>query len=299
VVVGPQDTSRVVTGLGALSLGLGAVQVLVPAPVSRVLGLDATPRTTSTMRAVGAQELGLGAGLLSGRATAAMLWSRFAGDLAHLGMLASALRDPKHERRRLLTGIAAVVGVAVVDLAAARSAHGSASGAQHASATVTIRRDPQTVYGYWRDLENLPTFMTHVRSVERTRDGLTHWVVDAPTGGTIEWDAEIVQDVPSEVIAWRSTPGADLDNAGVVRFVAAPGDRGTEVTVELEFSPPAGAVGALAAKLLGEHPEQQARDDLRRFKQVLEAGEVVRTDGSPDGLRSQRLLAQQAAQPHA
>jgi uncharacterized membrane protein len=112
----------------------------------------------------------------------------------------------------------------------------------------------------------------------------------------VEWDAEITEDVPGERIAWRSVAGSKIDNAGTVSFVPAPGDQGTEVHVDMRYSPPAGAVGATLAKLFGEEPAIQLKDDLRRFKQIAETGEVVRSDGSPEGQRGLRQLKQRPAQ---
>jgi hypothetical protein len=116
--------------------------------------------------------------------------------------------------------------------------------------------------------------------VQTTGDGRSHWKAKAPAGTTVEWDAETVADRPNELIAWRSLPGSAVDNSGVVRFVPAPGQRGTEVHVELSYTPPAGALGATAAMLFGTEPGQEISEDLRVFKQVIETGEVVRSDAS-------------------
>jgi uncharacterized membrane protein len=130
-------------------------------------------------------------------------------------------------------------------------------------------------------------------------DGRSHWKVTAPAGRTIEWDAEIVDDRPGEHIGWRSLPGATVPNAGGVTFAPAPGNRGTEVRVQLRYEPPGGAVGATFAKLMGEEPHLQAKDDLRRFKQVLETGIVIRSEGSPEGPLTRRMINQRPAQPLA
>lgn len=161
---------------------------------------------------------------------------------------------------------------------------------------ITVKAPPQEVYGRWRDFERLPTFMMHLRSVTDLGGGRSHWVAEAPVTESVEWDAEIVEDVPGEALAWRSVEGASVSNVGKVAFTAAPGDRGTEIRVELAYQAPGGAVGRLAAKLLGEEPSQQVDDDLRRFKQILEVGEVVRSDGSPEGTRARRQATQEPAQ---
>jgi uncharacterized membrane protein len=162
---------------------------------------------------------------------------------------------------------------------------------------ITIRRPTEEVYGYFRDLARLPSFMWHLESVQVTGDRRSHWVAKAPAGRTVEWDAEIVEEVPNQVIAWRSLPGADVENSGSVRFSSAPGDQGTEVEAELEYAPPGGPLGVIVAKLFGEEPSQQMKDDLRRLKQVLETGEVVVSEGTPEGTRTQRQLHRRHAQP--
>jgi uncharacterized membrane protein len=160
--------------------------------------------------------------------------------------------------------------------------------------SIIINRSPEELYQYWRDLENLPRFMQHLESVRVTGDGRSHWVAKAPAGTSVEWDAEITEDRPNERIAWRSLEGADVDNSGSVEFRPAPGNRGTIVRVEIEYNPPGGAIGALVAKLFGEEPGQQAQEDLRCFKQVMETGEVVLSDGT---YRDNGLLTQRPAQP--
>ncbi|HWE63978.1 MAG TPA: SRPBCC family protein [Chloroflexota bacterium] len=148
---------------------------------------------------------------------------------------------------------------------------------------ITINRSPEEIYQFWHDFRNLPRFMDHLESVQMTGEKRSHWKAKAPAGTTVEWDAETVDDQPNQRIAWRSLTGAAVDNAGSVRFVPAPGGRGTEVHVELRYDPPGGALGATVARIFGEEPGQQVSDDLRRFKQVLETGEITRSDASVRG----------------
>jgi uncharacterized membrane protein len=143
--------------------------------------------------------------------------------------------------------------------------------------TVTVNKPRFEVYQFWRNLENLPSFMQHLERVRPVDDTVSHWVAKAPLGRTVEWDAEILTDEPGELIGWRSLPGADVANAGSVHFRDAAGNRGTEVKVELQYLPPGGVLGALVAKMLGEDPDQQVEDDLRHFKMILETGEVHKT----------------------
>ncbi|MEU6410378.1 SRPBCC family protein [Microbispora sp. NPDC046933] len=163
-------------------------------------------------------------------------------------------------------------------------------------AAVTVKRPRDEVYRFWHGFEQLSAFMAHVESVT-TVGGVTHWTARGPAGKAVEWDARIVEDLRDEVISWRSTRAALVPNSGSVRFRDAPGGRGTEVRVHLRYDPPGGRAGLAVARLLGEHPEQQVRDDLRRFKQVMETGEVVRSEGSPEGARALRQLRRRPAQP--
>jgi uncharacterized membrane protein len=141
------------------------------------------------------------------------------------------------------------------------------------------------LYTFWRDLENLPTIMSHLEKVEVLDERRSHWVAHAPriAGGSVEWDAEIVEERPNERIEWRSLPGSDVDNQGVVEFKRAAGDRGTAVRVTMEYAPPAGQIGSFFAKLFGENPEGQIREDLRSFKRVMEIGESITTKGQSRG----------------
>ncbi len=143
---------------------------------------------------------------------------------------------------------------------------------------VTVNRPAHELYAFWRDFENLPVFMRHLESVTNLDGGRSHWVTRGPGGAKVEWDAELVADVPGEMIAWQSLPGADVRNAGTVRFIPVPAGRGTEVHVELDYSPPAGSLGAVVAKLFRAEPGQQVRDDLKAFKSVMEAGEILYAD---------------------
>ncbi len=149
--------------------------------------------------------------------------------------------------------------------------------------TVTIDKSAEELYNYWHNFENLPNFMKHVKSVQVLDMRRSHWVANAPLGQTIEWDADIINDQPNQLIAWASEEGAQVDNSGFVRFSPAPGDRGTEVKVVMEYNVPGGMVTAAIAKLFGEEPEQQIGDELRRFKQLMETGEIATTEGQSRG----------------
>jgi len=138
--------------------------------------------------------------------------------------------------------------------------------------TVSINRSIEELYRFWRNLENLPQFMRHLISVEKITDTISRWRAKGPAGSIVEWEAEIYNEVPSKLIAWRSLEGSDVVSAGSVNFDEA--NRGTRVTVHLQYSPPGGKLGASVAKLFGKDAKTEIREDLRRFKQFVEAGVV-------------------------
>jgi uncharacterized membrane protein len=150
---------------------------------------------------------------------------------------------------------------------------------------ITINRPPEEIYAFWRDFRNLPRFMIHLQDVQVIDPTHSHWATRALVGKdtTIEWDAEIVEDRPNELIAWQSLPGATVPNRGAVRFAPAPDKRGCEVRVDMAYEIPGGPVGELVAKMLGEDPKRQVYDDLRALKQVMEAGEILLSDSSIHG----------------
>lgn len=283
--------------LGLASAGLGASMLARPRDVARLSGVDDSPTAVGVLTAVGARELLHATGLLAGRPRWA--WTRVAGDAMDLTAMGVALRNRHGDRaRRLTDATIAVGGLALLDVVTALASlrSGRSSGTRVVSAATTVNKPPQEVYAFWRDLEHLPQFMAHVREV-RTLDGRrSHWVAEAP-GRPVAWNAEITEDRPGRSLRWRSTGRADVDNEGSVEFAAAPGGRGTEVRVRLSYVQPGGRAGRLVAKVLGESPDQQIRDDLTRFKQVLETGEVVRSEGTPEGPMARRLARQRSAAP--
>ena len=289
--------------LGVASLGLAAAPLARTAQVARMTGTDNSAVATEVIKAVGVREAAHALALLAGPPS--MVWTRVLGDAADLAILEKARRSRKGERsRRVSMTMAAVLGITALDVYGAVKAtrtagqHGRGRpGPLHLDASVTVNRPVDEVYAFWRDFENLPTFMGHLRSV--TVDGFdrSHWVARAPLKKSVEWDAELTGDDRFRRISWRSLPHADIDNSGTVHFDTAPDGAGTEVRVTLHYDVPGGAIGRAVAKILGEEPEQQVRDDLRRFKQVLETGDIVRSDGLPDGSEARHQAAQRPAQP--
>jgi uncharacterized membrane protein len=294
---------RIARGLGWFSLGLGIPQVLMPGRVNKLAGLENTLFKRQLMRMMGLREITAGIGIFGSQPKPAeWLWARSAGDVVDLMLLQSAFRNPANRKGRLLFATANVIGITAADIVQARRHTEAlkASGEEMAlkgRTSITVNRPAEEVYRYWKDFQNLPTFMFHLESVQPKGDDRYHWVAKAPMGQTVEWDAEVIEDIPNELIAWHSTEDADVPNSGSVKFAPAPGDRGTEVIVEVDYQLPGGAIGDTIARMFGEEPQQQIKDDLRRFKQVVETGEVVRSDGSPDGTASKNQRMPRPAQP--
>jgi uncharacterized membrane protein len=146
----------------------------------------------------------------------------------------------------------------------------------HVRESIRLEVPVADVYRFWRRLENLPRFMTHLNRVTETSGDTSHWVAAGPAGLTVEWDAEVINEKENQLLAWRSLPGSDVVTAGSVTFDTARAGRSTQVSVHLQYAPPAGKAGAFVASLFGREPSQSVREDLRHFKQLLEAGEIPR-----------------------
>jgi uncharacterized membrane protein len=153
------------------------------------------------------------------------------------------------------------------------------------------------VYSYWRNFGNLPRIMTHVEEVRPLEGRYSHWVACGPANTRVEWDAEIIDERQNEFIVWRSCAGSDIENRGSVQFFSTLNGEATEIAVAIDYAPPAGKAGILFARLFGEDPEQQIREDLRAFKALIEAGEVPTIEGQPHGRRSALVRAARVAYP--
>lgn len=148
--------------------------------------------------------------------------------------------------------------------------------------TVTIHRPRTELYAFWREFVNLPQVLEHVEDIEVDGEGRTVWTISGPAGRPVRLVTEIVEDRPGELIAWRSTPESDVETQGRISFADAPGDRGTLVTARISYEPPFGAVGRAVASLTQKEPAIQARRDLKRFKMLMETGEIARADMAPE-----------------
>lgn len=151
----------------------------------------------------------------------------------------------------------------------------------HVHESIRIELPINDVYGFWRDLENLPRFMSHLERVVDLGNQHSHWVAKGPAGIPVEWDAEIINEVPNQVIGWRSLPSSEFVTAGSVNFDEAGGGQSTLVTVHLQYAPPAGRLGKMVAQLFGDEPSQAIAEDLRRLKRLLEARDTLETRGTP------------------
>ena len=276
------DGRQVTQGLGWFSLGLGLMEVMAPQRISSLLGLG---NRQAVVRIFGAREIVSGLGILTQPRPAGWVQSRVAGDILDLALLSTALAKDNPRRGSAAMAAAAVLGVTALDLLCSEdlSRGGAVDRGFHVRKSIIIDRPPEDIYRFWHNFGALPRIMNHLESIHEFAPNRSHWVAKGPAGTRLEWDAEITEDRPNQLIAWRSLEGADVDNAGSVRFERAAGGRGTLVRVELDYRPPAGALGATVAKLFGENPEKQIAVDLHRLKQLMETGEIARTEGQPAG----------------
>jgi uncharacterized membrane protein len=275
-------------GPGLLSLAFALAKLVAPRTLTRVAGLPDAALAAGLVRALGARELVIGVGLLTGRRPAPWLWSRVAGDAVELGLLGAALHAARAKASRAagVTALAVMGGVAALDLACALAASrvGRSRLADTIHRSVTIARPRDDVYRFWRDFANVPAFMAGVESVEVLDALRSRWSARGPVGPVVSWEVTVVDDRPGELLRWCSVEGAasDVRADGVVRFSDAPGARGTEVRVEIGYGPPDDAAGRIAAFIAAARTPERIEADLARCKQLLETGRVVRSEREMD-----------------
>lgn len=277
--------------LGFFSIGLGLAQVLAPKGISKLCGIADADGNAPLMRLMGLREISHGIAILSKQQPEKAVWSRVVGDTLDLAMLGKTFANPENNRAMTLFATANVLAVTALDVSCAKQLskqpqtvanEGADAGIIRTKRSITIQKPVEEVYAFWRDFQNLPRFMTHLESVTVTGENRSHWKAKAPAGKSVEWDATITEDRPNELISWRSDEDAAVFNAGSVHFRRAPGDRGTEVRVEVEYDPPFGKLGSKVAMLFREEPGQQVQDALRHLKQVMETGDIVVSDATKD-----------------
>jgi uncharacterized membrane protein len=280
---------RLARGLGWFSLGLGITQLAAPRTLARMIGVRPDRVSDKTMRAIGAREIATGLGILSRSRPAGWLWARVLGNVMDLGLLERSLRSRRADRRRVAGAAATVLGVTVLDSLAGSGLSRAAregrlpapmSWGKPAMEAITVNRSREEVYRFWRDLHNLPRFTSGLEAVEIIDDRHSRWTARLPAGASVTWESEITADRPDELIAWSSREHAGLSTYGSVRFMPAPGERGTEVRVSMGYAPRGGLFSRAFAKLTGKVARHKVAADLHRFKQLMETGEVVKSDAS-------------------
>jgi uncharacterized membrane protein len=267
----PLAPEQLARGLGWLSLGLGVAELLAPRTVARLTGV---PIPSALMRLYGAREIACGIGLLTQEQPVPWMQARVAGDAVDLATVAAGVLVPGTARGRVAVATAIVGAVTAVDLYCNRRLleRGKRSAPRHLRASVDVACSPDEIYRFWRNLANVPRVMPHLDSVQVLDDIHSHWVAKGPTGARVEWDAEIIDDVPNRRLAWRTVEGSQIYNAGSVELrPAGPGN--TRVIVELLYDPPGSSLALAVVRLFGRDPHREVRADLRAFKALLESGE--------------------------
>jgi uncharacterized membrane protein len=258
--------------LGWFGLGLGVVQVMAPRGFGRSIGVDAP---AWLLRLIGLREIANGAGILTQPEPRPWIEARATGDLMDLALLGLAFNARSANRDRVAAAVALTAGITALDVLYGAVLDRARDRDVHVRPEIVIERPPEAVYAFWRKLENLPLFMRHLESVRPIGTNRWHWVARGPLRTTVEWVAQIIDDRPNELVAWRSVEGSGLDNWGAVTFEPALDGRATVVRLDMGYRPPRGALGARVATLFGRTPEVQASADLRVLKQVMEGGRAA------------------------
>ena len=282
-----QQAAPLATALGWFSIGMGVAHLIAPRALGATIGVEGRPLL---LRAIGAREVMSGVGILGRSGRPGWLWSRVAGDAMDLALLGMAAKTAtRTQRQRIAMATTFVAAMASLDvITSVRQARAANANAAFLTLekSITVNRPPEEVYQFWRAIENFPRFMRHLESVTLIGGNRSHWRARGPFGRSVEWDAEITIDEPGKMLAWRSLDEADVRHAGSVRFESAASGRATIVHVDFDYRPPAGKFGAFIARLFGEEPQTQVDADLRRFKQLLETGEIPTIEGQSSGRRS-------------
>lgn len=283
---GSEQSKALAVGLGWFSVGLGLAELTAPGSVARLIGIRDDDYAVSLLRAYGARKIANGIAILSEPERPAWLWSRVAGDAVDLLSLLQAQRS---NSTKTAAATAAVLGVTAIDLYCAQRLAGKDDGLPgrrtrgmlaevQVTEAITVNRSIEDVYNFWRNFENFPLFMKHIESVE-VSGRQSRWRAIGPAGLRVEWQAELLEERELERMSWRTVEPSDVLHHGSVHFARAPRSSGTEIQVHLHYAPPAGQLSRGIAWLLGSDPESQIREDLRRFKQLMETGEVVLSEG--------------------
>jgi uncharacterized membrane protein len=286
-----QTAYRLTRALGWFSVGLGLVSLVAPQRIAQLVGLGRNGGNHALLRAIGARELASGVGILNQADPSGWLWARIGGDALDLALLTRAMGNEDADRGRVAAATAAVIGVTAVDAFATRqisqdegtsfreSAQAPASEPRVASA-ITINAPIDEVFAAWEGFAGLPRFMDSFATVRVTDDRLSHWQASLPGGLNLSWDTVISDVVPNERIAWHTGDTSAVSGSGAVRFRPAPRNQGTELLFEARFDPPGGELGNRIAGLFTDPLGLKLNNDLRRCKQLIELGEIVKSDDS-------------------
>jgi uncharacterized membrane protein len=278
------SAARLGVALGWVGVGIGIAELLMPRAMAKTTGLP--PRS---VRALGTLELLASAGTLLQHRQPAWRWSRIAGDLIDLSLLAWAGRRTSNVRLPLITALFA--GMTALDVLSAYD--GQRQGARQGGLPSTLRicksfhiqRSPEACYRFWRNFENFPKFMSDVDSVQVIDATRTHWRMRATRGEPVEWTVELFSDIPSQQLGWRTIADSPLEHSGVVKFLPAYGHTSTRLDIDIIYKIPIGQPMDLLSLLFTDEPARRWEDDLRRFKQLIETGEIATTLGQSSGRR--------------
>lgn len=267
--------------LGWFSIGLGLAEILFPKKLARMIGAPPHPART---RMMGLREVVMGAGILGTPRPSKWLKARVAGDAADLAFLKSSFSAEGSNKTRLTCATAAVAAITVVDAASARKSACAEpeAGRIRIESSRAVNRSPEECYDFWRNVENLPRFMSHVESVRKTGENTAHWRLKPVSMKSLEWNSRITDDVRGETISWQSE-GGDVESFGTVRFEPLLPGQGTNIRVSLEYAPPLADPQGITGRVLKTISESKLREDLRRFKSLIETGEIPTTEGQPSG----------------
>lgn len=261
----PEQVAR---GLAWLSIGIGVAHIFAPRVMARLTGVPVPP---VVMIACGLRELACGVGILTQDEAAPWIRARISGDAVDLVGLACGALVPGADRKRIAINTAVVAGIAAVDVYCSRELgiHGQRASPRHETVSIEVSRSPEALYRFWRSFSNLPRVMPHLVSVQEIDARRSHWIATGRAGTKVEWDSEIIDDIPNERIAWRSSDGTALFNAGSVQFVRAPAG-GTLVIVELLYESLPGTLSTALTQLLGMDPPGTVRANLDKFREMME-----------------------------
>lgn len=273
--------------LGWLSLGVGALELLAPAWVSRRAGFART--NNRAVQLSGLRQVATGVAILRNPTSPNPIWARVAGDAITLSILANGFSERDADKAMLSTSSLLVAGLTAVDIGCAVGMY-DGLGMEHRAPhrireTITINKSAEDLFRFWRSLNNLPSIMEYLQSVDVRDDKRSHWVAKPIRGVVLEWESEVTAEEPNRLIAWRSLPESQIQTEGSVRFEPLSGDRGTLVTVDMQFDVPS-RFGRLFRPLASRLTEAATRRDLRRFKQLMETGEISTTAGQSSGRRT-------------